>query len=94
MGIWITWRESEQWYKLLQQWRWATVIGVTGVLTSICWFTAFTIQNASFVRSVGMLELLFTYFFSTRIFKEKVSLFELAGISMIVAGILLLLLRG
>lgn len=94
MGAWITWREPEQWHKLLQHWRWATVVGAAGILASICWFTAITMQNASFVRSVGTIELLFTYLFSTRIFKEKVSSFELAGIVLIVAGILLLLLKG
>ncbi len=94
MGVWITWREAEQWHKLLQQGRWATVVGAAGILASICWFTAITMQNASFVRSVGTIELLFTYLFSTRIFKEKVSSFELAGIVLIVAGILLLLLKG
>lgn len=94
MGAWITWREAEQWHKLLQQWRWATVVGAAGILASICWFTAITMQNASFVRSVGTIELVFTYLFSTRVFKEKVSSFELAGIVLIVAGILLLLLKG
>lgn len=94
MGIWISWREIEQWHKLLQQWRWATVVGATGVITSICWFTAITMQNAGFVRSVGTIELLFTYLFSTRIFKEKVSTYELLGMLLIVTGIVLLLMKG
>ena len=94
MGIWISWREIEQWRKLLQQWRWATVVGATGVITSICWFTAITMQNAGFVRSVGTIELLFTYLFSTRIFKEKVSTYELLGMLLIVTGIVLLLMKG
>lgn len=94
MGIWITLREPDQWKKLFQQWRWATIVGVAGIVTSICWFTAFSLENASFVRSVGTIELLFTYFFSTRVFKEKVAPFELIGMILIVAGIILLLVRG
>ena len=94
MGIWITLREPEQWQKLVQQWRWAILVGATGVITSICWFTAFTMQSASFVRSVGTIELLFTYFFSTRIFKEKLSSYEIAGMFLIIAGIIILLLKG
>lgn len=94
MGLWISWKEPRQWHKLLQEWRWATIVGVAGILASICWFTAITMQNAGFVRSVGTIELLFTYFFSTRVFKEKVSRYELAGICLIVTGILLLLLKG
>ena len=94
MGLWITWRQPDQWRKLLQEWRWATLVGVTGIITSICWFTAFTMQSASFVRAVGSIELLFTYFFSTKIFKEKLSSFEVTGMILIVAGIVLLLVKG
>ena len=94
MGIWIGIREPSQWQKLFQQWRWATLIGATGVISSICWFTAFTMQSASFVRAVGTIELLFTYFFSTKIFKEKLSSFETTGMILIVAGIILLLVKG
>ncbi len=94
MGIWIGLREPSQWQKLLQQWRWATLIGAAGVITSICWFTAITMQTASFVRAVGTIELLFTYIFSTRIFKEKLSSYELTGMILIVAGIVFLLVKG
>ena len=94
LGLWITWREPEQWRKLFQQWRWATVIGAAGALASICWFTAVTMQNAAFVRAVGTIELLFTYLFSTRVFKEKVSASEMLGMILIVSGILLLLIKG
>ena len=94
MGIWIAMREPAQWLKLLQQWRWATLVGVTGVIASICWFSAFTMQNASFVRAVGTSELLFTWLFSTGIFKEKLSPVEVTGMILIAAGIILLLLAN
>lgn len=94
MGLWISWREADQWKKLWQQWRWATIVGAVGTLTSVCWFTAVTMQNASFVRSVGTIELLFTYVFSTKVFKEKVSAYEAAGIVLIIFGIVLLLIKG
>ncbi len=94
MGMWITWREPEQWKKLAQEWRWATAVGAMGILTSIGWFTAFTMQNAGFVRAVGNIELLFTYLFSTRVFREKVSHIEICGMLLIVTGILFLLSAG
>jgi len=94
MGFWITWREPDQWKKLMLEWRWATLIGLAGVLTSIAWFTAFTLQNASFVRAVGTIELLFTYLFSTRIFREKISRTEMTGMGLVVIGIILLLIAG
>lgn len=91
MGLWITWREPDQWNKLVREWRWASIVGAAGVLTSIGWFTAFTLQNASYVRAVGTIELLFTYLFSTRIFRERVSSIEIIGMLLVVIGIILLL---
>lgn len=91
MGFWITCREAGQWKKLHQQWKWATLVGAAGVLASICWFTAFTIQNASYVRAVGQIELLFTYLFTTRVFQERVTSAEMTGMFMVTVGIVLLL---
>ncbi len=91
MGCWIAWHESDQWTGLAREWRGSLMVGIAGVLASICWFTAFTLQNASFVRAVGMIELVFAYLFSTSVFKEKVRPLELTGILLILAGILLLL---
>ena len=92
MGLWIACREAEQWKKLRQNWMWATLVGAAGILASIGWFTAFTMQNASYVRSVGQIELLFTYLFSTRVFREKVTAAEMIGMLMVTAGIVLLLI--
>lgn len=92
MGIWI-WRfESTQWRKLFVEWRWCGAVGIAGAFASIGWFTAFTLQNASFVRAVGQIELIFTYIFSVYIFKEKVTYMETAGILLVGLGILVLLL--
>lgn len=91
MGLWIVWREPDQLRALVREWRWASIVGAAGVLTSIGWFTAFTLQNASYVRAVGTIELLFTYLFSTRIFREKVTGLEITGMLLVVAGIILLL---
>jgi len=62
------------------------------MLASIGWFTAFTLQNASYVRALGQIELLFTFLVTTRVFRESVSRLEYAGCAMIVSGILVLLI--
>ena len=73
----------------------ATVgMGFAGALASIGWFTAFTLQNASYVRAVGQVELLFTFVATTAFFREKVTAAEIVGIVLVCAGILLLLLYG
>lgn len=94
MGAWLYFIEADQLQALFSQWRWASIVGITGALASIGWFTAFTLQNASYVRTLGQIELLFTYFFTTRIFKESVSKLELAGICFIGIGIIILLLSS
>ena len=62
------------------------------MLASVGWFTAFTLQNASYVRALGQIELLFTFVATTRVFREKVSVLEYLGCALIVIGILVLLL--
>ena len=79
---------------MLREWRWAGAVGVSGMLGSVGWFTAFTLHNASYVRAVGQIELVFTFMATTLFFGERVGRAELAGIALIVAGILLILLGG
>ena len=45
---------------MFPNWRLCTFIGVTSAVGSICWFTAFALENASYVRSVGQVEAIFT----------------------------------
>ena len=94
MGVWIGLREPGQWRSIIVEWRWASAVGVAGVLASIGWFTAFTLQNASYVRAVGQIELIFTFLFSVSVFKEKVTKLETVGILMVGTGIIGLLLLG
>jgi drug/metabolite transporter (DMT)-like permease len=91
MGIWLLVKEQGQLQKVIQEWRWAGAVGVTGMLASVGWFTAFTIQNASYVRALGQIELLFTFIATTLFFREKVTQIEIFGILFISSGILLII---
>ena len=92
MGIYLLVREPGQFGEVLKSWRVAGWVGLTGVLGSIGWFTAMTIQNAAYVRALGQIELLFTFVVAHLIFREKTAKMELAGIVLVVGGILILLL--
>lgn len=92
MGLWLRFREPGEVGKVCVHWRWGSLVGVTGVLASIGWFTAFTIQNAGYVRAVGQIELVFTYIATVFVFREKVSQLETAGIILIGLGIVLIML--
>ncbi len=94
MGVWIFVKEPGQLKKVVIEWRWAAIVGVAGMLASVAWFSAFTLQNASYVRAVGQVELIFTFLFSTKIFKENVTRLETFGIVLVGLGIVILLAYG
>ncbi|MBT6095619.1 MAG: EamA family transporter [Rhodospirillaceae bacterium] len=92
MGAYLKWREPGEITKVVRNWAPALSVGVSGVLASICWFTAFTLQNAAYVRAVGQIELVFTFIASIFFFKEKTTPMEYLGIGLVVAAILTLIL--
>jgi uncharacterized membrane protein len=94
MGVLIALREPGQLRKVLVHWRPAMLVGISGGLASIGWFSAFTLQNATYVRALGQIELLFTFAVTLLFFREKVSLLETLGILLITASIMLVLLGG
>ena len=94
MGIIIGLREPTQLKKVMQHWRPAALVGISGGLASIGWFSAFTLQNATYVRALGQIELIFTFAVTLLVFREQVSRAEIGGILLIGASIILLLLTA
>ncbi len=94
MGAYLLLREPGQISAILRHWRPALAVGVSGFLASVGWFTAFTLENAAYVRAVGQIELVFTFIASLLFFKEKTSPLELFGVALILLAILLLILAG
>ena len=66
--------------------------GLAGFLATLSWFFAFTLIQASFVRAVGQIEILFSYMSSKYLFKEKITFIEIMGIIIFISGATLLLL--
>ncbi|MEM7291821.1 MAG: DMT family transporter [Pseudomonadota bacterium] len=94
MGVYLVLREPGELTRVFINWRWTGAAGIAGAFASIAWFTAFTLHNASYVRAVGQIELLFTFIASVFFFREKVTATEVAGIVLITVGILLLMIYG
>ncbi len=92
MGAWLAWKERQTLRDVFIHWRRALPVGVAGVLASIGWFTAFTLENGAYVRALGQVELIFTFAASIFFFRERTSRTEVIGIALVVAGIVLLLL--
>ncbi len=93
LGVWLHRREPGELGRVFANWRIAGLVGVTGVLGSACWFTAMTIQQVAYVRTLGMIELVFTFLVSTLVFHERHSARETLGILLLIGGILLVLNR-
>ena len=94
MTVLIGLREPGQLNKVLTHWRPAMLVGVSGGLASVGWFSAFTLQNATYVRALGQIELIFTFIATLLIFREKVAKAEIAGIALITAAIIIILLSN
>lgn len=94
MGGYLLLREPGQMTAILRHWKPSLAVGITGFLASVGWFTAFTLQNAAYVRAVGQIELVFTFIASIVWFKERTTRLELCGVALILAAILLLILVG
>jgi drug/metabolite transporter (DMT)-like permease len=94
MGAYLALREPGQLKAVIVHWRPSLSVGVAGALASIGWFSAFTLQNAAYVRALGQIELVFTIIVSAVIFREKIKAPEILGTVFIVTGILILVLAG
>jgi drug/metabolite transporter (DMT)-like permease len=92
MMLWLRWREVGQISAVMRSWKVTALVGLTGVLGSLGWFMAFTLQNAAYVKALGQIELVFTFLASWLVFKETSTGREIAGILLVVSSILLLIL--
>lgn len=92
MALWLAWRERGEIMRVMSAWRVAGLVGVTSMIGSICWFTAFTLQNAAYVNAVGQIELLFSLIIGALVFGEKVSAREWQGLLLLTLSIVMLVL--
>ncbi|WP_420013396.1 EamA family transporter [Tateyamaria sp.] len=91
MVVWLRWRDPGQVLAVWAARRVAVWVGLMSMAGSFCWFLAFTLQNAAFVKAVGQVELVFSMLASVLIFREAISGREWAGMAVLLASILLLI---
>jgi len=92
MTGWLLWKDRKSLVATLQNWPASLAIGVAGALGSIGWFTAMTLQNAAYVRALGQIELVFTFAVSWFWFREQANAKEVAGVLLIIGGLVVLVL--
>lgn len=92
LGGWLAARAPQALRALVTAWRISLVAGASGALASLCWFTAFALTTAANVRTLGMVEVVFSYLVSRRVLREKLAPAEQAGLVLVVVGLLTLTL--
>ena len=77
--------------KLMLIWKKGLPVGFFACAATFCWFYAFSLVDATLVRAVGQLEIVFSVLISFVFYKERITGFELIGMSLITISILALL---
>ena len=91
-GIYILVTEGTQnALKLMLIWKRGLPVGFFACAATFCWFYAFSLVDATLVRAVGQLEIVFSVMISFIFYKERITGFELIGMSLITISILALL---
>jgi drug/metabolite transporter (DMT)-like permease len=75
-------------------WRRSIVAGFFGALASQFWFLGFSLTTAANVRTLGLVEILFAQAVALRLFGQRTTLREFAGMALLVAGVAWLLLAS
>lgn len=89
---WMIWREPGELPRIARAWKPSLLTGAAGASASFGWFMAMTLQQAAVVKSLGQIEMLFTFASTVFFFREKITRLEVIGCALIVGGILVLLI--
>lgn len=93
LGGWLYVRQREKLAAVLGAWRMSLLAGLMGAAASAGWFTAFAMRNAPDVRALGLIEVFFSYALARRVFGERTSMIEGAGMVLLAAGLVVLCLQ-
>ena len=93
LGGWLFLTDLSSMQKVFKAWQPSQLAGFMGAAASAGWFTAFAIEPVAHVRTLGLVELVFSYAVSLRLFRERLSGLELAGMALLALGVALITLR-
>ena len=87
LGGWLVWRSPASLRATATAWRVSLVAGSAGALASVGWFTAFALTSAANVRTLGMVEVVFSYLVSHKLLRERLAPAEKAGLLLVLLGV-------
>lgn len=94
LGGWLVMRTPRVVVEVLRAWRASFFAGLMGAAASAGWFTAVALEPVAHVRTLGLVELLFSYAVSHRLFNERLRRVEFVGIGLLVLGLATITLLG
>ena len=94
LGGYLVVRQRKVVRAVLTLWRPSLFAGFMGAAASAGWFTAFALSSAAHVRTLGLVELVFSYAISLKLFRDRFTRREIAGMALLVAGLVLVTLRA
>jgi drug/metabolite transporter (DMT)-like permease len=90
LSAWLWLRDPDVLRGVLRAWRPSLPAGFLGSFASEMWFLAFAIQSPARVRTLGLVEILIAGMISRRLFTQKLSARDIAGMMLVIVGIALL----
>ena len=89
-GAWLAWREPAELRKAFTTWRSSSLVGTLSACGSAGWIIGYGLTEIALVRSVGQVEIVFTLLFSRFYLKETLRPGDIAGLVLVVGGVLLI----
>ncbi len=87
LGGYLALRDPAALVTIARVWRLSMVAGAMGAAASIGWFTAMSARPAADVRTLGLIEVFFSYLVSRKIFREKLTRAERIGLVAVLLGL-------
>lgn len=90
LGGWIFVREPGRMAQVARAWRLSSVAGAMGAMASIGWFTGFALRPVADIKTLGLVEVLFSYAVSRKLFDESLSRHERLGLILVTLGLVVI----
>src|SRR5215469_11383288 len=88
LGGYLMCRNTSVVVAVIEAWRVSLLAGAMGAIGSACWFTAMAMKPVAQVRTLGLVELYFSYIVSRRVFRERLGGAELVGLVLLAVGLI------
>lgn len=76
---WLWFQSRPTLLRVFTLWRLSLLVGLMSAAASACWLTAFALKPVTYVRTLGLIEMVFSYVVSRRLFKEALALREIVA---------------